>query len=174
MLQSRFEFTAADRDALAGHLCEGGHADAAPEILGVMERWVGLWREFEARELARRTLRDRDIASAKKINRSHGKKVADLPPPATRGAKSHSKHFVECAACLLAGRGVRIVRGPDKHQWLTDFFAALCRIAGVDRPSVDEALKAVASSLRKGDWSIRWAEDFADPRYADLTFSLLF
>jgi hypothetical protein len=48
LLQSRFEFTTDDRAALAKHLCDGGHADVASEIIDDMEDWLRYWRDRDA------------------------------------------------------------------------------------------------------------------------------
>jgi hypothetical protein len=157
LLQSRFQFTADDREALARHLCEGGYAEVASEIVDAMEEHVRSWRESEAKEMARRAARDRDVASAKRINRQRGRKVATLPRE-NRGPKTFSRQFVIVATSDLVIRGVRIARGPDKHQWLADFFVELCRIAGMDRPSVDKALKVSAQAHRAAAADIRTAQ----------------
>jgi hypothetical protein len=155
--QSRFQFTADDREALAKHLCEGGHAERASEIIDAMEDHVRWWRDHEVEEMSRRAMRDRDVASAKKINRRQGKKVVTLPRE-NRGPKTFSRRFVISATSTLIMHGVRIVRGPDKHQWLEDFLVELCRIAGQDRPSVAKAIEVSARAYRAADADLRVAQ----------------
>jgi hypothetical protein len=158
LLQSRFQFTADDREALARHLCEGGYTEVASEIIDALEEWAQYWRKREAEEMARRAARDRDVASAKKINRRQGKKVVTLPR-GKDGPNTFSRQFVFMAVNTLWSRyGVRIVRGPDKHQWLTDFLVELCRIAGIDRPSIDFVLKVSAQINKRVEEEIRTAQ----------------
>jgi hypothetical protein len=184
LLQSRFEFTADDREALAKHLCEGGFHEQASEIIDETEEWLRYWRDREAEEFSRRALRDRDVVSAKRKNRRHGKKVVALPR-AKRGPNTFSRQFVFLVTNALIRYGVRPIRGPDKHQWLIDFLVELCRIAGIDRPSIDRVLKASAQAYRATEADIRtaqqggpiadWlAELLADPLTAEPTAEMLF